>query len=583
MTVKDFLMFSYVSKFSKSVRRLWVDTKGAVLIYITATLPVLVGFSLLAIDASRMMTLHTSLQKGVDALAIAAAGELDRQPDAMDSAEKAVEVLLNNVQVFGNENAAIDHNNVTLTFYSDLPANDWEPMPTSGNTVMDRNNADDDLKARFVQVEVDTYSMDAIFPASFLGGNDGGTVRTSAVAGNDSVVCKLMPLFICNPWESSTNTDIFRTDEIRDALRTRANRRKMIRMRLGPGPNSDYFPGNFGYLQEQGPGATELKKALAYGNPGSCFLKDGVETKTGQTVGPVEDGINVRFGLYGGGTNNLAPNGASPNQYWQTRPARNVRMGQTLNECVNYTPQAANMGMPLPRDKCVKDQNCAQGWLGDGEWGSKEMDEYWEANHPPYTPTGTPGDSSVAGYDECTDPYYDQLDAEAAPGDVAPAIDANSVPEYAEFQYEAAATCWNQVTRYDIYQYEIKTDQLVSGSPTTKFKNVAGKGGEIGDPTDPSGSQCWQGSSLATDTIDRRLINGAVLNCNALEAEDPPRNLGGHEVGLPVAAFLEFFLTEPIEKGGSGTAGDIYTEPVRMLLPGNGGLSTSLDQVQLYR
>nr|WP_246684365.1 pilus assembly protein TadG-related protein [Mesorhizobium sp. B2-6-5] len=44
-------------------------------------LPVLVGFSLLAIDMSRASSLHNDPQKGVDALALAAAAELDGRSD----------------------------------------------------------------------------------------------------------------------------------------------------------------------------------------------------------------------------------------------------------------------------------------------------------------------------------------------------------------------------------------------------------------------------------------------------------------------------------------------------------------------
>ena len=96
MTAKEFPMTSLLHSLTRIWKRFWGDANGAVLFYITATLPALVGFSLLAIDASRLMSLHTSLQKGVDALAIAAAGELDRAPNSFLRANVAIANLVKN-------------------------------------------------------------------------------------------------------------------------------------------------------------------------------------------------------------------------------------------------------------------------------------------------------------------------------------------------------------------------------------------------------------------------------------------------------------------------------------------------------
>ena len=114
-------MTSLLHSLTRIWKRFWGDANGAVLFYITATLPALVGFSLLAIDASRLSSLHTSLQKGVDALAIAAAGELDRIPGAMNRANVAVAELVDNVQIFGEGATPINSTNVTLRFLDNIP------------------------------------------------------------------------------------------------------------------------------------------------------------------------------------------------------------------------------------------------------------------------------------------------------------------------------------------------------------------------------------------------------------------------------------------------------------------------------
>ena len=53
------------------VSALWRDTRGAVLIYVTVGLTVLLGGAALVIDAGRLYTMNSQLQAGADALALA--------------------------------------------------------------------------------------------------------------------------------------------------------------------------------------------------------------------------------------------------------------------------------------------------------------------------------------------------------------------------------------------------------------------------------------------------------------------------------------------------------------------------------
>ena len=50
--------------------------------YVAVMLPVLVGFALLALDASRRMSLQTQMQAAADSLALAGARELNKQAGA---------------------------------------------------------------------------------------------------------------------------------------------------------------------------------------------------------------------------------------------------------------------------------------------------------------------------------------------------------------------------------------------------------------------------------------------------------------------------------------------------------------------
>ena len=73
----------------------WNDKRGYVIALTLIAMPLLLGFSLLVIDASRGENLHTDLQDAVDALALAGARQLDGRDDAIARAETAMAQLAN--------------------------------------------------------------------------------------------------------------------------------------------------------------------------------------------------------------------------------------------------------------------------------------------------------------------------------------------------------------------------------------------------------------------------------------------------------------------------------------------------------
>src|SRR5919198_1298212 len=116
----------------KFVSRFWAskiieDERGAVLIYVTLMLPVLIGTALLAIDASRLYNLATTLQKGADALALAGAAELDGRPDAITRANAAIANLVANQHKFASTSPATITTS-SVRYLQSLPANDSVPI-----------------------------------------------------------------------------------------------------------------------------------------------------------------------------------------------------------------------------------------------------------------------------------------------------------------------------------------------------------------------------------------------------------------------------------------------------------------------
>ena len=468
--------------------KFWRSKGGGVAIYVALLLPVLIMGAVIGVDAGRLYTLHTTLQQGADALALAGAAELDRKSSAITRANNAIATLVQNKQKF----EASELTDITISqvrFLKDLPADDSAPIGSSHVT-------SDPRKVRFVEVTVTPGTLKTMFPASLLGGSDVATAAAQAVAGFDTAVCDFTPVYICNPYEGS-GTSIF------EAAKSPEMKRRLIALRQQGGSSSQYAPGNYGFLEPPtNPGANELRDMLALVNPPACFLQSGVLLRPG-FVATARDALNVRFDLYDGPMSGKKSNSAY-------RPSQNVRKGYSGPNC-NQDPAEPPDYMGLPRDACFESGACPNmgGRMGDGDWNCQE---YWATNfgsNPP--PPGCIGTPSVS--------------------------------------------------RYDVYRYEI--DHGLIANPSI--------GGETGAP------QCYNAGELGDDP-DRRILYGAVLNCQELDAEYGLS--GSSSPPLPVEAFAKFFLTEPV---GSGSDQDIFAELVGIIEPGNSSAGLVRDIVQLYR
>jgi len=514
--------------------RFSADTSGLALIYVTIALPVIIGFALLAVDVGRLWSLQSSLQHGADALALAGGGELDRRSDAIIRANRAIANLLSNPTTFATSVATIDGSNVDVRYFSAIPGHgmpgtDADPMPTGPG--LDVNIATDNIAARFVEVTVTPIDFNTIFPASFLGASNTARSSAMAVAGFDAAVCQFTPMFVCNPYEASTNLDPMDSTELMkhfDRVNYPDRIGRLINMKQTGGNTAQYFPGNFGFLQPQppyNPGANDLRELIGLANPPACFIQSGVELRTG-AIESVRFGFNTRFDMYNGP---MSSNKNNP----LFRPARNVRKGLATDKnngqgspCNPDTLANVNDASKLLPDTCFNSNTCPYmgGRMGDGVW---DKATYWSRSH----------------------------NGAALPGPL-------------QGQY---------ITRYDVYRYEVDT----AGDLDIDSNSVPLLGGEIGRPGCYTG-----GSSTINDNPDRRIFHGAILNCRAL---DNPINggpiQGGSSGSLPVIAFVQFFITQPMggDPGDASAAdGDVWAEMVGIDAPGNTN-SVARDIVQLFR
>jgi Flp pilus assembly protein TadG len=397
-----------------TIREFWNDQRGIAMILVAIMLPVLIGFALLAVDMSRATGLHHDLQKSVDALALAAAAELDGNPDAITRAGRAVTTLLANRTRFStlgdHEIAPAD---VTATYLTGIPASDSISLTAAGVDSTGKNWASTDPKlVKFAEVTVNASgtttdgagAFETIFPVSFSSRNK-MDMRPQAVAGFTNALCQFTPMFICNPYTS--------LGALQTAVSGTSKPMILLKEQTG-GNNAQYLPGNYGFLSspEGDKSTATLTEMFAVTNPPACYGQTGVTTRPGN-IPPVDAGINTRFDLY----DNSGPYKTDPTV---NPPAPNVRKGMVVSNagkknCAYSAPNSGqtNNYMALPHDTGC----CAQaGVPGSGLWN---FSGYWSVNH---------GNASTSG---------------------------------------VLTACGANPSRYCVYKYEINNPTLKSGQEKT--------------------------------------------------------------------------------------------------------------------
>jgi Flp pilus assembly protein TadG len=365
------------------------DRSGSVAIYVALIISVTFGVVGLAIDASRAMIVQSESQAAADAAALAAASQLDGTPTSITRANAAIANLVSNMQRMATE-ADGPVGIAQVRYLSGLPGDDASPI---GSGLVTTNP----LEARFVEVTTTPLTHTNTFLLA-VGAASTALVTTRAVAGCHQMVCRTLPMMICNPAEATSTGAPFDID-------TWAGRQVVM---FHQGNGGSWAPGNFGYLEISEPGANALRESLARVNgTDTCYGTD-VTTEPGAKNG-ARNGLNVRFGIYqnpgfGGGS-------ASSNPLYA--PDVNVRA--------------------MPQD--LSFTNTPGGRFGNGHWNCLT---YWNANH------GGSGVARPAACTASTSNYmrYDMYQYEIANGlDLrAPANWANELPDR-RIIYVAVVNC----------------------------------------------------------------------------------------------------------------------------------------------
>jgi hypothetical protein len=588
------------------------DESGVILPYVTVMMIAIMGLATLALDAARYTSFQTQMQAAADALALAGARELDGSTGSRTRATNAINSMVaNGLTGFGPD--APTPAAATIAFYSALPA----ASAGFGGTA-----ATGDGDSKYVGVTLAPASVPTILPVPVV--SNQLTTNAQAIAGYDFAVCNMPPVFICNPYETAGMDEATATQTLVTNLKDSTVTREQMLLTVNGG--SGYGPGHFGFLMPPDlcTGANCLRDWIASSHPKACYRKKTVDLNTGQ-MQSVFDAFNVRFDMYSGSIKASADN----------RPALNVRKGyqaSTNNWCnasaatpylttrsaqsssivtvttTGTTGNGNNCNAKNSNNPCLlkvshDDALAANAFLSagnphaigpalasgatvasvcidatSGDCPSYGVDTIKLSNPIAGTvsgakfkigwPTsGLPRDTAFSGFQgngqwDCAN-YW----AINHPGVALPSISG-----------VCGSPSTTTMSRAAVYAYE-NTNSLINdfsfpglsrtGVDSTDSPLDAPAGAENGAP------KCSAYGGISTDQGggDRRTIYAAAINCLAQSAK---LNQGGQTANdVPVAGFIKFFLTEPVDTGNQTLIGE---------MTGAVGLDKNAkNNVQLYR
>jgi hypothetical protein len=235
----------------------------------------LLGIAGLALDGGHGMLNKNRLQSTVDAAALGAAKVLDQTADEGLAQAAALAMFASNAGNPGNRELAESYArgdvNISVEFSNAL--NPFVPGS---------------VPAAYVRVRAQNFRMNPWFSV-VLGPLD-KQVAASAVAGPSPTInqaCNIMPMMVCGdptagpPYWGYTPGQ----PEVLKSSTTNGS--------------WDVGPGNFQLIRlGDGQGGADVREAMAGGYDGCLVTGDNIETEPGNTIGPVVQGFNTRFGNY---------------------------------------------------------------------------------------------------------------------------------------------------------------------------------------------------------------------------------------------------------------------------------------------
>ena len=509
----------------RTFKRLWKRTDGAVAPTIALSMVGLIAAGGIAFDYAHLVTMDTELQQAADQAALAAATQLDRDEGSRDRAVAAIDDgtaanrLARNLTRFSNDGAGAAVEIDSVIFCSSF--NDGV-----ADTDAACEETTDDAEARFVIVR--TSLRTANYTLTPVVGAISGTSRAEAVAGVETAICNVAPLFICTEDDSFPDEDDIG-----------------MGMVLRPGGGNAWAAGNYGLLDFNPSGAqgnpASIEALLGNGLNG-CLATPEVDTQTG--VGNVTDAINTRFDHYAG---NPATDDPAVCDLSSGSGCPSENTGKDLTLTMTYTKSTARTVTTAPAD----DQIC-------GATGGTIS--YADAFVENTAATGFPRDT--CHYGSCAEnPFGDKIwDAAAYMAANHPGVDVADVPSEAELP-----------TRYEVYLWELEDKDARLAPQQIGTTEIDSKNG-------PQQTTIWTYTKTCTFSEpklasaaypaqkDRRILPIIAADCDALNGH------GSVEEDFRLIRVFDVFLTQPsLPRNAAQEANEIYAEVIGPAQPFESG------------
>lgn len=603
------------------VKRFKKEEDGALLVFFAMCCAAIFLIAALSFDIGRRASTQTELQSFVDNVALAAAGELNGFPGAIQRAQNAAQDLIQDEFVIGVGDKDLQGpGDYHIYFYSTLPDDDETAMPTTfENGLLDPAVASHDQLARFVRVAMinDPALGDkrvtvpwvfgrvlSIFSSDALPAEE---VEAEAVAGFTSLACDVTPIFFCMP-PTVEGTDPWDPED---------NIGQVIRLIAEAGTGGgDWHPGNFAWLDvldqvpaedltdpdgpcfgKNGPDLYACMVAGA-GAVSLCFENGYLKTLTGRAEGWRPTTLNSFFDMYDAAQMDLEDDPLYPPAPVVTKDYVD---GTTCGDGSSSTTTTTTM--PLPPDDCYVygGGSCSvyesEIRYGDAIWDTGRL-EYVETNYATdhltvadyltdpdetYTVVGT-----NAGTYHVDDPFRpDPLNPSSPAVAGNPLVPAGST-RWDYYQAEVALSLYSNPGAF----YAGTASGTPHSSPVDLIQDVydPGPDGELGNGNDilvhdrlgsslPSCSTDEGGASLASDDPRRRVVTAAAVDCETWRGE-----FNGRSGEFLAQYFVDIFLLNPARPNGSTR--ELYGEVISGAL--NGGNDdiapgSFRNLVQLYR
>ena len=253
------------------------NQQGSVLILVAIAMVSILGIAGLAIDGGHAFVNKTRLHNSLDSAALAAAKVLDVTGNQGLAIQAGQKIFQDNLANSANDELTdIGASTANMNFEFSDTLSPFVPSSEATNYVRVRMSND---------LTMDTFFMTA------LGQND-LDINTSSIAGPSptlGVACDIAPIMVCGNPNASDST--FWGYNVGDD----------VTLKLSTDSNNEVGPGNFQLIRlGDSTGGADIRDNLAGMFDQCAAVTDTMPTEPGNTVGPVAQGLNTRFGIYNG-------------------------------------------------------------------------------------------------------------------------------------------------------------------------------------------------------------------------------------------------------------------------------------------